>query len=305
MSGPRAERPRDIDGEPASEAGGAAAAGSEVGRAPARGDPDAAGSEVDPHPAGSEVDPHPAGSEVDRATAIEVLRNGTLDPVGRITTASNITLLCTIGLDDPAHGRRIEATCVYKPVRGEAPLWDFPDGTLANRELAAFLVSEESGWDIVPPTVVRDGPYGPGMVQLWMDVDDGTDVVEMIRHDHRGLRPMAIFDAVVNNADRKAGHILPMSDGAVHGVDHGVCFSDQPKLRTVLWGWMGTPMEPAELDVLGRLREAIDGALGGSLRALLTPREVSATRRRVDRLIADGCFPSPDPDRPAIPWPWY
>lgn len=284
MSGPEAERRRASDGAPIGDTPGA-----EPERPAA-----APGSDRDP----DEV-------QVDRATVLDVLRSGTLDPLGRIATASNITLLCGIGLDDPEAGRRIEATCVYKPVRGEAPLWDFPDGTLANRELAAFLVSEASGWDIVPPTVVRDGPYGPGMVQLWMDVDDETDVVEMIRHDHRGLRPMAIFDAVVNNADRKAGHILPMADGAIHGVDHGVCFSDQPKLRTVLWGWMGTPLDATELDTLRRLRAAIDGSLGGSLRALLTPREITATRRRIDRLIADACFPTPDPDRPAIPWPWY
>jgi uncharacterized repeat protein (TIGR03843 family) len=186
-----------------------------------------------------------------------------------------------------------------------SPLWDFPDGTLANRERAAFLVSEASGWDVVPPTVLRDGPYGRGMVQLWMDIDDETDVVEMIRHDHPALRPMAIFDAVVNNADRKAGHILPMPDGSIHGVDHGVCFSAQPKLRTVLWGWMGTPIEAEEIAVLRGLRDSLGGSLGAELRALLSEREVAATRRRVDRLLEDGCFPVPDPDRPAIPWPWY
>jgi hypothetical protein len=243
--------------------------------------------------------------EFDRESAIAFLRSGALQPLGRITTASNITLLCDIALEDAELGRRIEASCVYKPVRGEAPLWDFPDGTLARREVSAFLVSEETGWDIVPPTVLRDGPYGPGMVQLWKDVDDEIDVVELIRHDAAVLRPMAVFDAVVNNADRKAGHILPMPDGRIHGVDHGVCFSEEPKLRTVLWGWMGAPLDPAELDVLRRLRSALDGTLGASLASLLSGREVAATRRRVDRLLGDGCFPVPDPDRPAIPWPWY
>ena len=195
--------------------------------------------------------------------------------------------------------------CVYKPIRGEAPLWDFPDGTLANREVAAFLVSEASGWAIVPPSVLREGPFGVGLVQLWLDVDDRIDVVELLRRDDPALRPMALFDAVVNNADRKAGHILALADGGLRGVDHGVCFAEEPKLRTVLWGWMGTPLRRAELRTLRRLRRELDGDLGVSLRTLLAPEEVAAMAHRIDRLVASARFPLPDPDRPAVPWPWY
>ena len=132
------------------------------------------------------------------------------------------------------------AACVYKPIRGERPLWDFPDGTLAHREVAAYLVSVATGWDVVPPTVLRDGPFGVGMVQLWIDTDETVDLGRLVQTDDPALRRMAIFDAVVNNADRKGGHLLPVESGHVFGVDHGVCFAVEPKLRTVLWGWRGT-----------------------------------------------------------------
>jgi len=237
--------------------------------------------------------------------ALELLREGRLDVLGRLVGASNVTLIGRISLHEAGQEHRLEATCVYKPIRGEAPLWDFPDGTLAYREVAAYVVSEASGWSIVPPTVMRDGPFGPGMVQLWMDVDEAVDVVELIRRPDPGLRPMAIFDAVVNNADRKAGHLLPMPGGHVHGVDHGVCFSIDPKLRTILWGWMDRKLRSVELDVLRRLRQELDGALGASLGRLLAADEVAATAGRIDDLIAGGRFPRPSPDWPAVPWPWY
>ncbi len=239
----------------------------------------------------------------DREATLRVLRDGELELVGRLVSASNITLYCRLTLTDGA-GRH-ETAAVYKPIRGEAPLYDFPDGTLAHREVAAFAVSEATGWGIVPPTVLRDGPFGLGMVQAWVEADDSVDVVELIRRDDPCLRRMAVFDAVVNNADRKAGHVLPMPDGHIHGVDHGVCFSAEPKLRTVLWGWRGQPLEAGELEILGRLRRGLDGGLGAELRKLLTFREVAATARRLDRLLARPAFPLPDPGRPAIPWPWY
>ena len=125
---------------------------------------------------------------------------------------------------------------------GERPLWDFPDGTLAGREISAFLVSEATGWRVVPPTVLREGPFGPGMVQLWIDGDEDVDLPAFVRRDDPALRRMAVFDAVVNNADRKGGHIIPMPDGHVYGVDHGICFSVDPKLRTLLWRWAGKPL---------------------------------------------------------------
>jgi len=246
-----------------------------------------------------------AADETIRAAALHVLLEGEIAVAGRLTAASNLTFLCRVRLDDPAGGRPRDVTAIYKPIRGEAPLWDFPDGTLANREVAAYLVSEATGWGIVPPTVLRDGPWGPGMVQLWMDVDETVDVVELIRSAVPALRPMAVFDAVVNNGDRKAGHLLPVDGGRIHGVDHGVCFSTEPKLRTVLWGWMGVPLGRPELAVLRRLRNDLDGPLGEALGRLLARDEVAATARRTDRLLATGRFPTPDHDRPAIPWPWY
>lgn len=240
-----------------------------------------------------------------RDEALEFLRDGTLEVIGRLVGASNVTLVGRISLDEADEERRLEATCVYKPIRGEAPLWDFPEGTLAYREVAAFVVSETSGWSIVPPTVMRDGPFGPGMVQLWMDVDEGVDVVELIRAPDPTLRSMAIFDAVVNNGDRKAGHLLPMPGGHVHGVDHGVCFSIDPKLRTVLWGWMGRKLRSAELDALRHLRLELDGPLGVALGRLLAEDEVAATAGRIAALLETGRFPRPLPDWPAVPWPWY
>lgn len=243
---------------------------------------------------------------LERAAILSFLRESELAPIGRLVTASNVTLLCRAELAGAGEGGEpLVGTCVYKPVRGEAPLWDFPDGTLGSREIAAFAMSEASGWDIVPPTVFRDGPYGNGMVQLWIDVDESVDVVDLVRRDDPCLRPLAVFDVVVNNADRKAGHLLRTAGGHVHGVDHGVCFAVEPKLRTVLWGWMGERLTRAELDVLRRLRRDLDGPLGTTLGEHLARREVTATARRLDRFIEEARLPLPDPGRPAIPWPWY
>lgn len=249
--------------------------------------------------------PEDARSALSPEGTLDLLRHGRLEVRGRLVTASNVTLLCTVVGTDPIDGGELERPCVYKPIRGEAPLWDFPDGTLAHREVSAYRVSEETGWGIVPPTVFRDGPFGPGMVQVWIDTDPTVDVVGLVRRGDAALRPIAVFDAVVNNADRKAGHLLPTTEGHVYGVDHGVCFSTNPKLRTVLWGWRRTPLHPEEVAVLERLRTRLDGSLGADLARLLDPAEVAATARRIEDLLRDGCLPEPDPDRPAIPWPWF
>jgi hypothetical protein len=235
--------------------------------------------------------------------ALDLLRDGELDIVGRLLDASNLNLFCTITRHCPDPEPDLVANCVYKPIRGERPLDDFPDGTLAYREVAAFVVSEATGWSIVPPTVLRDGPLGRGMVQLWIDVDAERNVVDLIRGGDPGLRRMALFDAVINNADRKGGHLLPVSDGHVYGVDHGVSFSPEPKLRTILWGWRGRAFEDEERSILERLADGLAGDLGSALHALLAPDEVRATERRVARLRSRGQFPQPDPNRPAIPWP--
>lgn len=242
--------------------------------------------------------------------------------VGRIRVASNATFLGRIG----------ETAVVYKPVAGERPLWDFPDGTLAAREVAAYAVSEALGWGVVPRTWLRDGPLGPGMVQLWQEADaeqDAVDVVPadavpdagwravvegadeggrpvaLIHEDSAALRRMAVFDVVVNNADRKGGHVLPMSGGGRFGVDHGVTFHVEPKLRTVLWGWVGEPLTDDELAAVRGVRAALDGDLGGRLRALLSAPEVDALRARCDRLLTERCFPAPEGDMPAVPWPLF
>ncbi|QCB93056.1 SCO1664 family protein [Cellulomonas shaoxiangyii] len=256
-------------------------------------------------------------------TASEVdLDGGELALVGRVTVASNATFVGRIG----------DVPVVYKPVAGERPLWDFPDGTLARREVAAYLVSETLGWRVVPRTWLRDGPLGPGMVQLWQEPDPGQDPVDLVpasrvptpgwcavlegsdengravalvHEDSAALRRMAVLDVVVNNADRKGGHVLPQADGHRYGVDHGVTFHVEPRLRTVLWGWVGDPLRPDEREGVERVRAGLDGELGDRLAELLTDAEVAAVAARCDRLLADGRFPGPDGDMPSVPWPLF
>jgi uncharacterized repeat protein (TIGR03843 family) len=248
-----------------------------------------------------------------------LLRTGELTLHGRVMPASNATFVGEIG------DRRV----IYKPVAGERPLWDFPDGTLAAREEAAYVVSEAIGWDVVPTTWRRDGPHGPGMVQLWQEPDpeqeavtivhggripdgyrhvfDGVDerdnVVSLIHEDSEQLRRMAVFDVVVNNADRKGGHVLAMENGHRYGVDHGVTFHIEPKLRTVLWGWGGELLTEPERDSLDLLLDDLDADLGEALCELITPREVDATRGRVRRLLRLGTLPEAGTGWPSIPWP--
>ena len=221
--------------------------------------------------------------------------------LGRLPGSSNQALVVLVHhpeLAEPFHA-------VYKATLAERPLFDFPIGTLARREVAAFLVSEATGWGIVPPTVLRDGPYGVGMVQQWIHADPTVDLVAMVVEDDPRLRRMAVFDAVVNNTDRKGGHLLPMPDGHVYGVDHGVTFSVEPKLRTVLWGWVGMPFDDEELAALERVRAELRGDLAPGLGELLDPAEVTATRRRVASLLRFRRFPRPNPNWPSIPWPAF
>jgi len=235
---------------------------------------------------------------LDLDDALTLLRGGDLTIEGRVVDASNATFYCAVAAD----GR--SAACVYKPIAGERPLWDFPDGTLAEREVAAYEVSAATGWLVVPPTVLRDGPAGPGMVQLWVDVDESVEISRLMRRrDVAQLRRIAVYDAVINNADRKGGHLLPTPDGHVYGVDHGVSFHVEDKLRTVLWQWAGGRLPEEACAVLGMLREGLDGPLGERLGELLTRREVRRTRQRVDRLLAAGRFPEPGDEWPPVPWP--
>ncbi len=250
--------------------------------------------------------------------------DGPLTIRARIREASNATFLADLDGE----------SVVYKPVEGERPLWDFPDGTLAGREVAAHLVSEAFGWSIVPPTWLGDGPFGPGMVQRWQDVDPEQDAVDLVptdeadaegtpwlpvleaidehdrpvtlvHEDTAALRRMAVFDVVVNNADRKGGHVLAMPDGHRYGVDHGLTFHVDHKLRTVLWGWIGEPLDPDELEGIDRVSEALRGDLGVALAEHLTRAEVDNLRARCAALRAVGVFPPPPGHGPAVPWPLF
>ena len=237
----------------------------------------------------------------DDAAALRLLANGSLDVQGRLVVASNATFYAAVS----DAGR--QAACVYKPVAGERPLWDFPVGTLAGREVAAYAVSAAAGWHLVPPTVFRDGPFGPGMCQLWIESDETVDVIALSRSkDNTALRQMAVFDAVVNNADRKIGHLLPDCGGNLYGCDHGVCFGEEYKLRTVLWQWRGRHLPRTAVEALLRLQHAMAGEeLGADLDRWLSPAEVEATRQRVELLLEHRIHPLPPDDWPAVPWPPY
>lgn len=270
------------------------------------------------------------------AQAMDALRDGELEVLGRLAGSSNNAMVVRVwaartedaspGLaptsapePQSAFGKPLEAgdlLAVWKPTIGERPLFDFPIGTLTRREVAAHLVSDALGWGIVPPTLLRDGPYGEGMLQLWIDIDPEADVIDMVNTGDPRLRRVAVFDAVANNTDRKAGHLLPVPGGHVFAVDHGVTFSVVPKLRTVLWAWADQPFDGDEMAGLRRVRDALEPAheaprggstlsrsLATSLADMLSVREVEAARARIDELLATGRFPRPNPDWPAIPWP--
>ncbi len=227
------------------------------------------------------------------------LTNGQLHVTGRLVDASNATLYATATFEDQA------MVCIYKPIAGERPLWDFSDGCLAHREYAAYLVSHHLGFDLVPLTILRDGPYGLGMVQQWIDIDESIDLSKFFATDHPKLRSMALFDAIINNTDRKIGHLLPEDNQSLFGCDHGVTFHAEDKLRTVLWQWADEPFTPEEVDLLKRAQSEISGKLGHMLAPLLTQVEIQETARRIADLVAAGSFPLPNPDWPAVPWPAF
>ena len=224
------------------------------------------------------------------------MSEGTLTVTGRLVDASNATLFGTI-----ADGED-EVRVIYKPVAGERPLWDFPDGNLAQREYAAFLVSEIGGWNLVPLTILRDGPFGIGMVQQWIDIDESVDLALFYREDHESLRAMALFDAVVNNTDRKIGHLIPSPDGKLFGCDHGVTFHEEDKLRTVLWQWASQKLSEQELEQLQKLRQSLISK-EELFTSLISDIEFKALLGRVDRLLHEKTFPEPSDEWPAVPWP--
>ncbi|MCX4720590.1 SCO1664 family protein [Streptomyces virginiae] len=273
----------------------------------------------------------PAPGVTDTGELEELLAKGELTVIGRIREASNAVLLCSV-----TYGG-VSADCVYKPVKGERPLWDFPDGNLARREVAAYLISEATGWGLVPATVLRDGPYGEGMVQRWIEAEqpaedaplgallglvDGEEAGEgwkavalaevgegrtalLVHADDPRLRRLAVLDAVINNGDRKGGHLLPAPDGRLYGIDHGVTFHAEDKLRTLLWGWAGEPLTDEAREVLAALAAGLaEGApLATRLAELITPVELAAVRDRVAHLLRTGAHPQPSGQWPSIPWP--
>ncbi|MFD0821405.1 SCO1664 family protein [Micromonospora zhanjiangensis] len=261
---------------------------------------------------------------LDEPDALRLLRGGEFELEGRLVDASNTTLRGFLTLDG------VTRRCVYKPIRGERPLWDFPDGTLAGREVSAYLISHAMDWHVVPPTVLRDGPLGPGACQLWIDEpDDAEPLVGFVpadslpprwfrvaaaededgnpyalaHSDDPRLARLVVFDAVINNADRKGGHVLVGPEDRIYGVDHGVSLHVEDKLRTVLWGWTGRELPPDAVEMLGRLAGSLAGPLGEELADHLTVREVAALTARIARLRTDSRFPAPSPDWPAVPWP--
>lgn len=227
--------------------------------------------------------------------ALDLLERSDIEVLGLLPYASNATLLVRTVLGDR------EGLAVYKPRRGERPLWDFPPGTLCLREVAAWVVSSALGWDLVPPTVLRDGPAGIGALQTYIEPDEDADVRATVSTHTDELRTMALFDVIVNNTDRKAGHLIIDGGNKLWGVDHGICFSAEPKLRTVIWAFEGESV-PARL--LGDLEGWVErGMSGHELEQLLDPDEMAALAERVQAVLTERRYPAPDPHGRSVPWP--
>jgi uncharacterized repeat protein (TIGR03843 family) len=238
--------------------------------------------------------------ELDIGDILTLLAKGEMELQGSMPWSSNYTLLASVTYE------QIQGLAVYKPRRGESPLWDFPRGTLCQREFAAYLVDSALGWSLVPPTVLREGPYGIGSVQLFIDADQEAHLFTMQKEGgfEWALERLAAFDIITNNADRKSGHCLKGSDGRLWAIDHGICFHAEPKLRTILWDFAGQEIRDDILDDLRGLQrqmQANDYQVK-IIESLLNTEEMAAFRRRVDRLIQSRRFPSPGGGR-NVPWP--
>jgi uncharacterized repeat protein (TIGR03843 family) len=239
-------------------------------------------------------------TELSVSDVLVLLSQGELEIQGMLPWSSNYTLLTTV------RNNGTQGLAVYKPRRGERPLWDFPRGTLCQREVAAYLLSEALGWSLVPPTVLRDGPHGVGSVQLFIDADHEAHLFTMQKEGRYEamIERLAVFDVISNNADRKSGHCLKGSDGRLWAIDHGICFHTEMKLRTVLWDFAGQPISAPILADLHELRQQIDTGdqLIAMIDNLIAPDEAQALRRRLDRLIARGKHPEPGRGY-NVPWP--
>ncbi len=232
-----------------------------------------------------------------KETLAAVLQRGEIELKGQFLLGSNYTFLVTVREADQ------EIAAVYKPVRGEQPLWDFPAHSLAARETAAYLVSEALGFGFVPPTVLRDGPFGPGSLQQFIDYNPRYHYFNFKSADRQRLRPVALFDLLVNNADRKGSHLLIQKrTRRLFAIDHGLCFHVEDKLRTVIWDFAGEPFPADLLAALEGFRRAFDDH-AQALTPYLAPDEIAALARRLEALIADPVFPFPPADRRAFPYP--
>lgn len=227
----------------------------------------------------------------------DLIAAGEITVEGRLVDASNATLFVTIS---DLNGNM---KAIYKPIAGERPLWDFPDGNLASRERAAYLISEAMGASCVPLTILRDGPFGYGAVQEWIEVDEGVDLETYFSEDLPELRLVALFDAIINNTDRKIGHLLPRQDGKLFVCDHGVTFHIDDKLRTVLWQWSGLTLSEDERARIKRVISQLEDGSLAEINELITEAEISALRQRCEKLLATNSFPEPNPHWPHIPWP--
>jgi hypothetical protein len=240
-----------------------------------------------------------AAVAVEPARALRLLAHGRIDLVGQILNSSNVTFLARVGDGD------LEAFAIYKPRRGESPLWDFPRGTLCLRETAAYVVSRALGWPLIPPTVLRDGPYGVGALQLYVDADPEATYFSLRTGRLADLLPVALFDLLANNADRKGGHLLLDAAGRIWAIDNALTFHVEPKLRTVIWDFAGEAISQEYLEDLRRLRDhlARRSHLCRVLGRLLAEEEIAALRKRLTALLREATFPFPDPTRRQIPWP--
>jgi len=226
---------------------------------------------------------------------IPSLINGELSIIGRLVDASNATLLCELTTDEDQPFK-----VIYKPGAGERPLWDFPEGNLAGREVAAFQLSEDLGLSVIPETVLREGPFGLGSVQRWIEIDESIDLSTLASSTSREIRDIAFLDILLNNTDRKFGHLLPLEDGRILGCDHGLTFHTEDKLRTVLWQFADEPITPQEEKSLRTLGATLDPE---RYIGLISEEEFAALLMRAERLLKTGLFPLPSEDWPAVPWP--
>ena len=238
--------------------------------------------------------------ELEIPTVLNVLQSGEITIKGKFVWGSNYTFLAEVS----QNGDNILS--VYKPSRGERPLWDFPPSSLARREAAAYVVSQALGWELVPPTVYRKkAPIGPGSLQLYIDHDPEMHYFNLTQADIQGLRPVVLFDLLVNNADRKGSHLIYDKNHHLWLIDHGICFHVEDKLRTVIWDFSGEAIPEDLVDGLRNFQQIIKPgtSIYQELKSLVSPKEIKALTARAEHLVSQPNFPLPDPDQRSIPWP--